>query len=442
MKKRPVIKSMQVIPVAGYDSFLLNLSGGHFPVFIRNLVVLKDNNGQTGLGEVPGNQAILRILEQSRERVVGRSLGEMHAALNGIRNAHATADLGGRGLQTYDQRTMIHALTAIESAFWDLTGKLFGVPVAQLLGEGQQRDRVPYLGYLFFVGDHRKTGLNYRIPESRDESWDSVRHMEALTPGSIVRQARAVIDEFGVKDLKLKGGVLEGPAEVECIQALHESFPEARLTLDPNGCWKLDDAVAWLSPLKGILTYAEDPCGAENGYSGREIMAEFRQRSGLPTATNMVATDFRQLGHAIKLQAVDIPLADCHFWTMQGAVRVALLCRDLNLTWGSHSNNHFDVSLAMMTHVGAAAPNGITALDTHWIWQAGQRLTKDPLSIRDGCIEVPDSPGLGVEIDWLQVEAGHKLYQKSGITRRDDSVAMQYLIPDWRFDNKRPCLVR
>ena len=442
MKKGPVIKSMQVIPVAGYDSFLLNLSGGHYPVFARNLVILQDSNGQTGLGEVPGSQAIFRVLERSRELVVGRCLGEMQDALDGMRRAFAAEDSAGRGLQTYDQRTMIHALTAIESAFLDLTGKFFGLPVARLLGEGQQRDRVPYLGYLFFVGDHRQTGLDYHAPPSPAAGWDHVRHMQALDPPSIVDQARAVVEEFGVTDLKLKGGVLHGPAEVECILALHEAFPGARLTLDPNGCWPLDDAVAWLSPLKGILTYAEDPCGAESGFSGREIMAEFRQRSGLPTATNMIATDFRQLGHAIKLQAVDIPLADCHFWTMQGAIRVAMLCRDWNLTWGSHSNNHFDVSLAMMTQVGAAAPGEITALDTHWIWQDGQRLTQEPMRIQNGGIEVTEAPGLGVEIDLQQVEAAHRLYQKTGITRRDDAIAMQYLIPDWCFDNKRPCMVR
>ncbi len=224
--------------------------------------------------------------------------------------------------------------------------------------------------------------------------------------------------------------------------ALHEAFPKARLTLDPNGCWSLEDAVAWLSPLKDVLTYAEDPCGAEQGYSGREIMAEFRQRSGLRTATNMIATDWRQLGHAVKLQSVDIPLADCHFWTMSGAVRVAMLCRDWNLTWGCHSNNHFDVSLAMMTQVGAAAPGGITALDTHWIWQEGQHLTKDPMRIKDGCIDLPDAPGLGVEIDLARVEEANRLYQKSGLEKRDDSTAMQYLIPGWSFDNKKPCLVR
>ena len=191
-----------------------------------------------------------------------------------------------------------------------------------------------------------------------------------------------------------------------------------------------------------MLAYAEDPCGAENGFSGREIMAEFRRATGLPTATNMIATDWRQLGHAIQLQSVDIPLADPHFWTMAGSVRVAQMCREWGLTWGSHSNNHFDISLAMFTHVAAAAPGRITAIDTHWIWQDGQRLTREPFAIVDGHVAVPERPGLGVEIDMAQLEAAHRLYLKHGLGARDDAQGMQFLVPGWKFDPKRPCLVR
>lgn len=440
--RSPRITDMKVIPVAGHDSLLLNLSGGHHPIFVRNLVILEDSDGQIGVGETPGGESIRDTLEKARDLVIGRPVSEMNDVLGAVRVAFADRDSGGRGLQTYDLRVMIHVVTAIESAMLDLLGKFMDVPVAKLLGNGQRRDAVKVLGYLFLLGDPRKTDLPYRIPETPKTDWERLRHEEALTPDAVVRLAAAVVDEFGVEDLKLKGGALPGPAECECMAALGEAFPDARLTVDPNGCWSLDDAVAWLSPLKGVLAYAEDPCGAENGFSGREIMAEFRQRTGIPTATNMIATDWRQFGHAVKLGAVDIPLADCHFWTMQGAVRVAMMCDDLGLTWGSHSNNHFDVSLAMMTHVAAAAPGDITAIDTHWIWQTGQRLTKEPLKIVGGDIAVPDAPGLGIEVDMAQVEAANRLYRDSGLTKRDDAIAMQYLIPGWTFDPKRPCLER
>ena len=190
------------------------------------------------------------------------------------------------------------------------------------------------------------------------------------------------------------------------------------------------------------MAYAEDPCGAEGVFSGREIMAEFRRATGLLTATNMVATDWREMAHSIQLQSVDIPLADPHFWTLQGSVRVAQLCQMHDLTWGSHSNNHFDISLAMFTHCAAAAPGKVTAIDTHWIWQDGQFLTQAPLQIQDGYVDVPAKPGLGIDADMDAIARAHQLYLQHGLGSRDDAMAMQYLIPGWTFNPKMPALVR
>ncbi len=337
----PLITDMKVIPVAGYDRFLLNLSGGHGPIFIRNLVVLTDNAGNIGVGETPGGEAIRKTLEDSKDFVVGHRLGEMNLVLNQMRNRFSKLDVSGRGIQTFDQRVMIHALTAVESAFLDLTGKTLGVPVAELLGDGMQRKNVEVLGYLFFVGDAKRTSLNYQMPAKNCNNWEKVRCNEALNPKTIVEQARAAKEQFGFNTFKLKGGVLDGPKECECISALSEAFPGAGLTIDPNGAWSLKQAIDWLTPLKPVLIYAEDPCGAENGFSGLEIMAEFRKATGIPTATNMVATNYKELVQAIQLQAVDIPLADCHFWTMQGAVRVSALCELWGLDMGLTQQQSF-----------------------------------------------------------------------------------------------------
>ncbi|TLX52734.1 glucarate dehydratase [Stutzerimonas nosocomialis] len=438
----PSITELQVIPVAGQDSMLLNLSGAHGPYFTRNILILKDNAGHIGVGEVPGGEAIRQTLEDARSLLVGESVGNFNGILNRVRRAFADRDSGGRGLQTFDLRIAIHAVTALESALLDLLGQHLGVPVAALLGEGQQRDDVEMLGYLFYVGDRNKTDLGYRDESSSGEEWFRVRNEQALTPETVVRQAEAAYARYGFKDFKLKGGVLRGEEEVEAIRALAARFPEARITLDPNGAWSLNEAIGLCRDLHGVLAYAEDPCGAENGYSGREVMAEFRRATGLPTATNMIATDWRQMGHTVQLQSVDIPLADPHFWTMAGSVRVAQMCHDWRLTWGSHSNNHFDVSLAMFTHVAAAAPGRITAIDTHWIWQDGQHLTREPLQIVGGKVAVPKKPGLGVELDFDALEKAHALYKEKGLGARDDAIAMQYLVPNWTFNNKKPCLVR
>jgi len=439
----PKVVEMRVVPVAGHDSMLLNLSGAHGPYFTRNIVILKDSEGRLGLGEVPGGEKISATLEEAIPLVVGTSIGAYNNTLNAMRKAFADRDSEGRGLQTFDLRTMVHAVTAVESALLDLLGQFLELPVAALLGTGQQRDEVEMLGYLFFIGDRNKTELPYQEESASICSWYRLRDEEAMTPDSVVALAEASQEKYGFRNFKLKGGVLSGDEEMEAVKALKSRFPEARITLDPNGAWSLDEAIRLCKDKVGILTYAEDPCGAEKGFSGREVMAEFRRATGLPTATNMIATDWREMGHSIVLQSVSIPLADPHFWTMQGAVRVAQLCDVWGLTWGCHSNNHFDISLAMIAHTGAAAPGEIAALDTHWIWQEGrERLTIEPPEIIEGKICVDEKPGLGIAPDMERIEAAHTLYLEHGLGARNDAAAMQYLIPGWKFDNKKPCLIR
>lgn len=440
----PTITDMQVIPVAGRDGMLLNIGGAHSPYFTRNLVILKDSHGNVGVGEAPGGETIQTSLEQSRKMVVGQSIGKMRSMIASLNNAGRSADFEdfGKGSWTFELR--INAVAALEAALLDLMGKFLGVPVAELLGNGKQRDSVDVLGYLFFIGDGHATPLDYRRGTGGlDHDWYRLRDEMAMAPQHIVELAQAAHDRYGFQDFKLKGGALAGEQEIEAVTALHNAFPGARTTIDPNGAWSLEEAIRLCKDLHGVIAYAEDPCGAEQGFSGREILAEFRHATGLPVATNMVATNWREMAHALMLRSVDIPLADPHFWTLSGAVRVSQLCQDHGMTWGSHSNNHFDISLAMFAQVGAAAVGRTTALDTHWIWQEGDaRLTRNPPEIVGGKVAVTDAPGLGVEIDMKAIEEANKLYLSLPSGARDDAMAMQYLIDDWKFDPKKPALVR
>ena len=451
----PRVTAMQVIPVAGYDSMLLNLCGAHAPFFTRNVVVLTDNAGHIGVGEVPGGAGILQALNKAVSLVMGTETGRYNRTLNAVRAAIAGGG-GGRQHQVTSQAEaavlkqpheinlrLDNVVTAVESALLDLLGQHLGLPVCELLGNGQQREAVPMLAYLFYVGDRSRTDLPYLSGDSAADGWYRRRHQQALTPAAMVAQAEATVARYGFKDFKLKGGVMRGEDEMAAVAAIKARFPEARVTLDPNGAWSLQQAVDLCRGQGHVLAYAEDPCGPEQGYSGREVMAEFRRATGIPTATNMVATDWRQMAHSHLLNAVDIPLADPHFWTMQGSVRLAQLCHDWGLTWGSHSNNHFDISLAMFTHAAAAAPGRITAIDTHWIWQEGQeRLTREPLQIVGGQVVVPQAPGLGIEPDMQRILAAHELYKRIDTGARDDAMAMRYLVPGWQYDPKQPSLGR
>ena len=446
----PTVTEMQVIPVAGMDSMLLNLCGAHAPYFTRILVLLKDSAGNTGMGEVPGSSGILRALERLVPLVTGTQIARYNHTLNTLRSAIAgpnhqvTSNAEAEVLkQPHEINLRLeNVITAVEAALLDLLGQHLGVPVCELLGSGQQRSHVPMLAYLFYIGERRRTDLPY-LAGSGSDDWYGLRTEEALTPQKIADLAEASVDRYGFRDFKLKGGVMRPEEEIAAVAAIKRRFPESRATLDPNGAWSLIDAIAACRGQGHVLAYAEDPCGPEGGYSGREIMAEFKRATGIPTATNMVATDWRQMGHSHLLGAVDIPLADPHFWTMQGSVRLAQLCHDWGLTWGSHSNNHFDVSLAMFTHCAAAAPGTITAIDTHWIWQEGQeRLTVEPLQIVGGQVAVPDRPGLGIEPDMARIEQAHLLYKKVAQGARDDAMAMRYLFPNWTYDPKRPSYAR
>ncbi|PBI81896.1 Glucarate dehydratase-related protein [Campylobacter jejuni] len=439
----PVITDMQVIPVAGHDSMLMNIGGAHGAYFTRNIVILKDSAGNTGVGEAPGGEVIYNTLVEAIAQVKGQEVARMNRLVHQIHAGNQSSDFDsfGKGAWTFELR--VNAVAALEAALLDLMGKFLGVPVCELLGPGKQRDEVTVLGYLFYIGDRQKTDLPYQEGERGTHDWYHLRHQEAMNSEAVVRLAEAAQDRYGFKDFKLKGGVLPGEQEIDAVKALAKRFPDARITVDPNGAWLLDEAIDLCKDLHGILSYAEDPCGAEQGFSGREVMAEFRRATGLPVATNMIATNWREMQHAVMLQSVDIPLADPHFWTLHGAVRVAQLCDEWGLTWGCHSNNHFDISLAMFTHVGAAVPGKPTAIDTHWIWQEGnQRLTKEPLQIVNGKIKVPEKPGLGVEIDMDQIHRAHELHRKLPTGARNDAAAMQYLIPGWTFDRKRPAMGR
>ncbi len=442
----PIVIDMKVYPVAGYDSMLMSLTGAHAPYFTRNIVVLRDSAGHTGLGEVHGGESITRDLESFIPHVVGRAVGDYRNILRDCQRSRQPAAGAGDGFvgQSLGDflKHVVRSETALESALLDLLGQFLELPVCSLLGDGKQRDEIEVLGYLFYVSDKAKSPVPYLDDSQSDDPWFRIRRREALTPESIVDQARATHARYGFRNFKLKGGVLSGDQEMEAVKALKKAFPDARINLDPNGAWSLSEAVRLCKGMHGTLTYAEDPCGAEDGFSGREIMTEFKLATGLQTATNMIATDWRQLHHAIVAKSVDIILADPHFWTMSGSVRCGQVLNDWGLTWGSHSNNHFDISLSIFAHTAAACPGEITALDTHWIWQDGQELCNNAIQIRDGVIRMTDAPGLGLDIDMDRLLEAHERYLKLDSHDRDDGVAMQCLIPGWTFDAKKPSLVR
>ncbi len=445
----PIVTKMQVIPVAGYDSMLMTLSGAHAPCFTRNLVILTDNAGHTGIGEIHGGDYTCDCLNAVRPLVEGQPVAHGRQILQKIHKlAGRPKDDDGAGIQTLDiskLKFVVKSEWAIECALLDLLGQHLGVPMCQLLGEGQQRTEVEMLGYMFYVSDKSKVPagqMPYLDESDSPDPWFRLRREEILTPARLVEEAEALHEKYGFENFKLKGGVLRGEEEMEGLRAIKKRFPGARVNIDPNGAWSLAEAIALCRDMHDVVTYMEDPCGPEGGYSGREILREFKNATHLPVATNMIATDWRQFYHTVSLNACDIILADPHFWGFDGAVRMSQLLDSWGLTWGIHSNNHFDVTLAAFAQVGAAAVGNPAPLDTHWIWQDGQNLLEETPPILGGKLQVPAGPGLGVKLNMERVWQAHRLYNRLPSHDRDDAAAMQYLIPGWRYDHKKPALVR
>lgn len=445
----PIITKMEVIPVAGFDSMLMTLSGVHAPCFTRNLVILTDSAGHTGIGEIHGGEYTCQCLNAMRPLVEGWPIAKYREVLQKIhRLGKRSDDDDGEGIQTLDiskLKFVVKSEWAIECAMLDLMGQHLGVPMCQLLGEGQQRREVEVLGYLFYVSDRNKVPageLGYLDESGSKDPWFRLRREEILTPERIVEEAEAVREKYGFQNFKLKGGVLRGSEEMEAVKAIKKRFPQARVNIDPNGAWSLQQAIDLCKDMRGVIAYLEDPCGPEAGYSSREIMREFKNATQFQVATNMIATDWRQFYHTVSQNACDIILADPHFWGFDGTIRMSQLLDSWNLTWGVHSNNHFDVTLAAFAQVGAAAVGEPTPLDTHWIWQDGQNLLEDTPEIVGGKLRVPEGPGLGVHLNMDRVMAANELYRKLPAHDRDDAKGMQYLIPGWKYDHKKPCLVR
>jgi glucarate dehydratase len=425
------IAEMRVTPIALGDPPLLNAAGLHAPYCLRTIVELVSDDGLTGLAEVPGSAATNARLEAARKVVLGRDPLNWHGLRAALREQFGVEASGIRGDKPWDQRSLIQVESAFDVACLDLEGKAFGVPVAVLLG-GIVRERVPYSAYLFYKYEGAGGGRGFGV-DRLARGWDAARQAEALDPDGIVRQARAMVGEFGFESIKLKGGVFEPAAEAAAIRALRRAFgPGMPLRLDPNGLWTVETSIRWGRELSSDLEYLEDPTRTQEG------MAAVRRAVKLKLATNMCTTSFDELPGSVRHGSEDIILTDHHFWGgLRASMELAAHCRTFGRGVSMHSNNHAGISLAAMTHLGAAMPNLGYALDTHYPWQSEEIVVGGRIRIEGGSVALPKGPGLGVEIDRAALERAHQAYLRCGLTERNDEIPMQEKVPGWKFQATR-----
>jgi glucarate dehydratase len=390
-------------------------------------VELVTDDGISGISEIPGTRDIDLALAEARSLLIGKDVFQLNDIRRVLINHFGVDTATQRGVAPWDQRKMVHIFSAVEVACMDIIGKVTNRPIVDLLG-GKMRDRVPFSAYLFYKYEGAGGELAFTV-DPKAQGWAAARQASALNPAEIVAQARAMCQEFGFQSIKLKGGVFEPRQEVDAVIALREVFgPDVPLRIDPNALWTVETAIKFGKEMEPILEYLEDPV------RGQENMALVRKALKTPLATNMCTTSFGDIPASIALGSEDIILSDHHFWGgLRASMTLVGICDTFGRGLSMHSNSHLGISLAAMVHLGAALPEVPYALDTHYPWQSDEVVVGGRLKFEDGSVEVPEGPGLGVELDRKELERLHQNYLKCGLTKRDDLVEMRKVIPDWEF---------
>ena len=417
------IVAVRVTPIAIKDPPLLNAAGVHEPFGLRAIIEVQGANGQVGLGETYGDAPVLGLLMRVQESLVGLSAFDVNGLLARVKSAAGQISASGatRHVEmelapgSLGSNLVNSAFSAFEVAFLDLQARTIGIPLVELLG-GAVRNKVPYSAYLFYKWD-----------ASVDAEYASDPYGEAINPEQIVQQARQMIDQYGFKSIKLKAGVFDPLQEAEAILALKAAFPNHQLRIDPNSNWSMATSLKVAEQLDGSLEYYEDPTPTLEG------MAELHRITGLPLATNMVITNWAELKRSIELKACQILLSDHHFWGgLRATQALSRTCEAFGLGLSMHSNSHLGISLMAMSHLAASVQHLSYACDTHYPWQRDEILVGGKVPIIDGCVQLTDLPGLGVELDQARLAELHTDFLNCRIRSRNDVVQMQKFRPEWQ----------
>ncbi len=431
------IAQMRIHSIAIGDPPLRSSYGLHAPYALRTILELESEDGVVGLAEAHGGDANARRFEALRPRIIGADPWRLCGALLDLIEDETPGGAAGGvdrsqthrvpGENTFDADA--RAYSAIEIACLDLIGKSVGVPACDLLG-GRVRDEVPFSAYLFY----KHKGAGGTAGDGREDEYG-----ECLTPESMVRQTRQMIDRYGFKSIKLKGGVLEPEEEIETIRQLYKAFgPAYPLRIDPNCAWTVDTSIHVGRSLAEELSgegYLEDPAPGLDGMAAvRRGLLSYGVKT--PLASNVATTAFQHLPVAVATDAVQVVLCDPHYWGgVQQIQHLSKVCRTFGLGLSMHSNSHLGISLMAMAHAAAAAPHLTYACDTHYPWQADEDevVVGGRVPIVGGAVRITDAPGLGVELDEDRLARGRERYARCEFRNRDDEAEMRkHVDPTWK----------
>jgi len=426
------IKDLRIHSIAIADPPIRSSYGLHAPYALRTIIELESEDGIIGINETYGGETPVAALKAVKEKIIGADAFRITGLLNPeMKRPDTNIDRSQTwlvpGENPLDESSRTFA--AIEVACLDLIGKSIGVPVCDLIG-GRVRDKVPFSAYPFY----KHAGGGGEGNDAREDEYG-----EALTPEALVKQVKKMIATYGFGSVKFKAGVLEPALEIETVKLMYQEFgPNVPLRIDPNSAWTVATSVKAGKALALELSgggYLEDPT------AGIEGMGAVRKQLldmgiNVPLASNVAVTSFGDIPAAIANDAVQIILCDHHYWGgMRQVQHLAKLAQTFNIGLSMHSNSHLGVSLMAMAHVAAATPHLTYACDTHYPWQSAKDeiVAGGRVPIKDGCVTITDKPGLGVELDYDQLERGKERYLHCAYRKRDDEAEMRrHVDPNWK----------
>ena len=426
------IRDLKVHSIAMADPPLRSSYGLHQPYALRNVIEVEGDDGIVGIAETYGGDEPAKALEAVRDKLIGacphRLTGDLFEMVEGGASGlerSQTHDVPGENPLDADARTY----SAIETACLDLIGKSIGKPVCDLIG-GRIRDKVPFSAYPFY----KHAGGGGEGEDVREDKYG-----EALSPEGIVAQVQQMRKQYAFNSIKFKGGVLDPAVEIETIKQLRAVLGKSvPLRIDPNCAWSVDTSVMVGSRLAEELSeggYLEDPCVGLDGMSQvrRRLLADGIET---PLASNVAVTSFGDIPEAVRLDAVQVILCDHHYWGgMRQVQQLARVCKTFGIGLSMHSNSHLGVSLMAMAHVASATPHLTYACDTHYPWQSevDEIVDGGRIPIDGGSVAVTDKPGLGVSLDYDQIQRGKERFRKCPYRKRDDEAEMRrHIDPSWR----------
>jgi len=352
-------------------------TGVHPGYFLRTIIEIITDEGITGLGEVGGGDQ-RNAFRKLKPRILGLDPFNLEIIKQKV-------------LRSIYYLSNARLYAAIEIACLDIQGKVLNRPLCDLLG-GRVKDKVPFIAYLFWRYD-RPGGGNDKTAEDMADLCEQLH------------------EELGVNSMKLKAGVMSPREEVRVLELCRKNLgDDFGLRIDPNGVWSVTTAVRMGRLMENLnIEYFEDPSW------GLEGNAAVRKQIKVPIATNMYPNRFDDLGPAIRMEAVDIILTDLHYWEgPRGVKDLVAVCRTFNLGVAMHSGAEFGIELAAMIHTASTIPTMTFAGDAHYHYLMDDIIRGGLMKYEDGCIRVPDGPGLGVELDEEKMLKYERYYEEKG----------------------------